>query len=142
MLKEIVSRNLVAVEPDAKILDVARTMRDRDVGAVLVLTDGKPRGIITDRDIVVRCVADNLDFADTTVENVLTESVHTVSENDGLYDVIHKMREAKVRRIPVVDRQGNAIGIVSFGDIIAIISKELVELGEAVTPLEEERKAA
>src|SRR3954463_4149359 len=52
MLKEIVNRDLVTVEPDARIRDVARLMQERNVGAILVLTDGKPRGIITDRDIV------------------------------------------------------------------------------------------
>lgn len=139
MLKEIVSRNLVATEPDAKITEVARLMADRGVGAVLVLSDdGKPRGIITDRDIVLRCVADHLDVEDTTVENVISESVHTVLDTDGLYDVIHKMREARVRRIPVVDKDGKAVGLISFGDIVSILAKELSELGEAATsPLRE-----
>jgi CBS domain-containing protein len=138
MLKEIVSRNLVIAEPDASIAEIARLMADRGVGAVLILSEGKPRGIITDRDIVLRCVADHLDPEDTTVENVLTESLQTVSETDGLYDVVRKMRESKVRRIPVVDKDGAAIGIVSFGDVVAIIAKELSELSEAaVSPLRE-----
>jgi CBS domain-containing protein len=133
MLKEIVSRNLVTADPDAKISEIARLMADRGVGAVLILSEGKPRGIITDRDIVLRCVADHLDTEDTTVENVLSESVQTVSETDGLYDVIHTMREARVRRIPVVDGSGKAIGLVSFGDVISILAKEMTELSEAAT---------
>jgi signal-transduction protein with cAMP-binding, CBS, and nucleotidyltransferase domain len=139
MLKEIVSRNLVTAEPDAKISEVARLMADRGVGAVLILEDDdKPRGIITDRDIVLRCVADHLDVEDTTVENVLSESVHTVLDTDGLYDVIHKMREARVRRIAVVDKDGKAVGVISFGDIVSILAKELSELGDAATsPLRE-----
>ncbi len=136
MLKEIISGKLVTVEPDAKLIDVARKMKEENVGAILVLTDGKPRGIITDRDIVLRCVAENLDCNDTTVENVLTEAVMTVKEYDGLYDAIRAMRDAKVRRIPVVDREGNAVGIVSFGDVVAILSKELAGIAEAVMPAE------
>jgi CBS domain-containing protein len=135
MLKEIISRNLVTAEPDAKISEVARLMADREVGAVLILSEGKPRGIITDRDIVIRCVADHLDVEDTTVENVLTESVHTVLDTDGLYDVIHKMREARVRRICIVDRDGKAVGLVSLGDVLSILSKEFAELSEASTPV-------
>jgi signal-transduction protein with cAMP-binding, CBS, and nucleotidyltransferase domain len=133
MLKEIISRNLVTAEPDAKITEVARLMADRGVGAVLILSDGKPRGIITDRDIVLRCVADHLDVEDTTVENVLTESVQSAVETDGLFDVIHKMRQARVRRIAVVDKNGKAVGIISFGDIVSILAKEMTELSEAAT---------
>jgi CBS domain-containing protein len=133
MLKELISRNLVTAEPDAKISEVARLMADRGVGAVLILSDGKPQGIITDRDIVLRVVADHLDVEDTTVENVLSESVTVVNENEGLYDAIHKMREARVRRIPVVDKDGKAVGLVSFGDIVSILAKEMTELSEAAT---------
>ena len=133
MLKDIVSRNLVTAEPDAKISEIARLMADRGVGAVLILSEGKPRGIITDRDIVLRCVADRLDVEDTTVENVLTESVQTALETDGLYDVIHKMKEARVRRIAIIDKEGDAVGLISFGDIVALLSKELSELAEAAS---------
>ena len=134
MLKDIVSPDLVTVEPHATLMDVARLMESRNVGCVLVLSNGKPRGLITDRDIVVRCLAANLDANDTTVENVLTESLATCSENDGIFDCIRKMRSSGVRRMPVVDQAGKAVGIVTFGDLIAILSKELSVLSEAATP--------
>src|SRR5689334_16091712 len=99
MLKDIIHReNLATVEPDAKIVDAARVMEERNVGCVLVLNNGRPHGIITDRDIVVRCVAENLDVSDTTVEQVMTETVESCREDDGLFDCIQKMRDAGVRR--------------------------------------------
>lgn len=139
MLRDILEeQELVTCEPDAKVAEVAKLMADRNVGAVLVLTHDKPRGIITDRDITVRCVAKNLDVNDTTVEQVLTESLETVEETAGFFDCIRKMREARVRRMPVVNDEGRAMGIISFGDLLGILSKELVALTSSTTPFEEE----
>ena len=78
--------------------EAARMMEERSVGCVLVLSNGKPRGLLTDRDIVLRCVAHNLDVSDTTVENILSEQLATVHETDGIFDCIVKMHSAGVRR--------------------------------------------
>jgi signal-transduction protein with cAMP-binding, CBS, and nucleotidyltransferase domain len=137
MLNDIIGKqSLVTCEPDAKVNDVARIMADRNVGAVMVLTGDKPRGIVTDRDIVLRCIAKNVDVSDCTVEQIMSESVETVKMSDGLFDCIKKMHNAHVRRMPVVDDQGKAIGMISFGDIMAILSKEFVTITEADTPLD------
>lgn len=137
MLRDIVNRELVTVEPDAKVVEVAKQMADQDVGSVLVLSNGKPRGILTDRDIVVRCLAKNIDVSDCTIENIMTESLETCNEEDGIFECIEKMRSAKVRRMPVVNQQGKVIGIISFGDLLAVLSKEFAELTSTTTPAEE-----
>jgi CBS domain-containing protein len=137
MLKDVLNPRLVTAEPDAKVSDIARLMAQEDVGCVLVLDNDKPRGILTDRDIVVRCLAKNIDVDDCTVENVMTESLETVKETDGIFDCIETMKGAAVRRIPVVNEQGHAVGIVSFGDLLAIIGKELSELTVHTTPADE-----
>jgi signal-transduction protein with cAMP-binding, CBS, and nucleotidyltransferase domain len=137
MIRDLIAKNkLVTVEPDARVTEVARKMTDEDIGAVMVVDeeDGKPRGILTDRDIVVRCIAKNIDVNDCTVEQILTESVELVKESDGVFDCIHKMKNARVRRMPVVDDQGKAVGIISFGDLIGMLSMEFSELAEAATP--------
>jgi CBS domain-containing protein len=137
MLRDIIGKqDLVTCEPDAKVSEVSKIMADRNVGAVMVLTDNKPRGIVTDRDIVLRCIAKNVDVSDCTVEQIMSESVETVSVNDGLFDCIKKMHNAHVRRMPVIDEQGKACGLISFGDILAILSKEFVTITEADTPLD------
>ncbi len=135
MLDQIMHRNLVTLEPHAPVSEAARLMADRDVGCVVVLNaNGKPRGIITDRDIVVRCIARNIDVWDTTVENIVSEELATCRVDDGIFDCIEKMREAGVRRMPVVDKKGHAVGIVSFGDLLAFLSREFYDLTRETTP--------
>lgn len=129
LFKELISRNLICVEPTTKLSEVAKRMAEHNVGSVLVLKrDDKPRGIITDRDIVVRCIARNLDVADTTVEQVLTENLEYCHEDSPISEVIKKMHDSGVRRLPVVDRNGKAIGIVSFGAVLAALTQELADV--------------
>lgn len=143
MLRDIIKNRLITCEPDTSVSDVAKLMDREDVGCVLVLDNDEPRGLITDRDIVVRCLAKNIDVDDCTVENVMTESLQTVKDTDGFFDCIETMKQAGVRRIPVVDQNGKAIGIISFGDLLAVLSKELGELTATTTPsYEEEAKVA
>lgn len=140
MLRDILNHSdLVTVEPDAKVIEVAKLMERENVGCVLVLSEGKPRGLITDRDIVVRCIAKNVDVSDCTVEQVMTESVETAKDTDGVFDCIRKMRDAGVRRMPVVDDEGKAVGIITAGDLLAMLSKEFATLAQGTTPLEEQQ---
>ncbi|MCM2322718.1 MAG: CBS domain-containing protein [Oligoflexia bacterium] len=141
MLREILKgQSLVTCEPDAKVSDVSRLMADRNVGSVLCLSNDKPRGILTDRDIVVRCLAKNIDVSDCTVENVMSESLEVCKDTDGIFDCIRKMEQAGVRRIPVIDSSGAAIGVVSFGDLLKVLSKEFSALVQHTTTAEYEKE--
>jgi CBS domain-containing protein len=143
MIRDLIQNDkVVMVEPDARIPEVARKMAEQNVGAVLVIDeeDGKPRGIITDRDIVLRCIAKNIDVNDCTVEQVLSESVETIADTAGVFDCIHKMRAAGVRRMPVTDDKGKTVGMVSFGDLLGMLSTEFTELAEGLTPTKEFHK--
>lgn len=146
MLQNIINKNLVSVRPSANLLEVAQLMKRKNVGSVLVQdSDDKPIGIITDRDIVVRCVSDGKIASDCLVGDLMTEQPTTCKLDDGIYDCISKMRDAKVRRMPVVDNTGRAVGILSFGDLLAVLSRELADLTRSTTILEEfedEAKAA
>ena len=143
MLRNIFNRNLVSVQPGVKLLDVAKLMAKQDVGCVLVVKDNKPCGLVTDRDIVVHCLALGHDSQVCSVEEVMSSDLHSVKETDGIFDCIRAMKAAKVRRLPVVDSEGNALGIVSFGDLLAVLGREFSELVETTTPpLEIERKVA
>jgi CBS domain-containing protein len=134
MLKDIVNRKLVTTEPSAKISEVAQQMAHFDVGCVLVVENKKIKGLITDRDIVLRCIAKDVSLTDCVASSIMTETPATVRDTDGIFDCIETMRGAKVRRIPVVDRAGDVVGIVSFGDILAVLSKELAELTKGTVP--------
>ena len=133
MLKNLVNNKLVAVEPGTKVVDVCRLMAKEGVGCVLVLQDCKPKGLVTDRDIVVHCLAEGHDSRECLVDEVMSTDLQVVEETDGIFDCIRAMKAAKVRRIPVVDAKGDAVGIISFGDIARVLSKEFAELTETTT---------
>ena len=142
MLKDIIDRRVVSVEPDTKVIDVARKMSEENVGSVLVCVDNHCKGIVTDRDIVVRCIAQNVDVNDCTIEQILSEPIESAKETDGSYDCIRKMKSQEVRRMPVVDEKGEVVGLVSFDDLIVMLAKEINELAEAATPFSQAAKAS
>lgn len=113
---EVMSTDLVTVHPEASIADVARLMRDHDIGPVVVVDDESVFGIVTDRDIVVRAVADGQDADATPVGDVASASVTTIGPDDTLEDAAEAMRSQAVRRVVVAER-GHPLGILSLGDL-------------------------
>ena len=134
MLKDIISGKVISTDPQAKVSHVAQLMSDHDVGCVLVVENGKPKGLVTDRDIVLRCVAKNMDPQHSFVAQIMTRSLATVRDTAGIFDCIERMKEEKVRRIPVVNEKGEAVGILSFGDLMSLLGKEMSEVTEGTTP--------
>lgn len=94
----------------------ARRMRDEDVGAVLVHEHGRLCGILTDRDIVVRLIAEERDMAGTTLGQICSEELHRVAPDDDLDAAVEMMRAQAIRRVPVVE-DDVAVGILSIGDL-------------------------
>jgi CBS domain-containing protein len=108
--------NPIVVSIDEPIVDAARKMRDADIGDVVVVDGGRVRGILTDRDIVVRAVAEGNDPDSCRVGDICSGNPVTLSPDQPIEDAISILREHKVRRIPVVDG-GTPAGIVSIGDL-------------------------
>ncbi|MFJ9026423.1 CBS domain-containing protein [Streptomyces sp. NPDC102259] len=116
-VNDVMTSALVTVEPQASVTAVARMMRDENIGAVLV-TDGEQlRGLVSDRDLVVRALAEGGDPNNMTVADACSEDLVTVGPNDDLTLAVEVMREHSVRRIPVVDEERHPVGIVSLGDL-------------------------
>jgi CBS domain-containing protein len=115
-VRDVMTSRPVTCETSTSIEEAARLMRDRDIGDVLVCDGDVLRGIVTDRDIVVRCVAGGADVSRSTVGDVCTGDVMSVSPDTSVEDAARAMREGAVRRLPVVEG-GRAIGIVSLGDL-------------------------
>lgn len=113
---EVMTRKPLALQAGTSLVEAARAMRDHDVGNVLVLDDVSVRGIVTDRDIVVRAVADGRDPAATVLAQISSEEPVCVTEDDTVDHAVELMRRHAVRRLPVVD-QGQPVGIVSLGDL-------------------------
>ena len=116
-VEEIMTPNPKTATLETTLEEVASMMRDEDVGAIPVLDEDEVAGIITDRDIVVRCIAEGKEPGDTTVEDILSEDLKTVSPDDDVQDAARVMAEVQVRRLPVVDEDGTLVGMVSIGDI-------------------------
>lgn len=115
-VRDIMTGDPATVEPQASVTAVARIMRDRDLGAVLVTDGAGLRGLVTDRDLVIRSVAQGGDPERTTVAGACSDDMVTVRSDDELTHAVELMREHAVRRVPVVD-DGRPVGIVSLADL-------------------------
>lgn len=118
-IKEIMSKNVEVVSPDTLIHEVARKMQQHDCGSVLVAEDDRLIGVITDRDLALRCVALSHDPASTKAEDVMTKQILYCMDTDELEDVAENMTINKVRRLPVLDKDKRLVGIISLGDMAA-----------------------
>ena len=115
-VEEIMTRDPQTVSADDPVVEAARIMRDRDIGDVIVLQNGDVGGIVTDRDIVVRGLADGRDPQSTSVSEVCTTGIEAIEPSASVDDALRKMRDADIRRLPVVEG-GRAVGIISLGDL-------------------------
>lgn len=126
-------RHVVTAKLDDTVFDVASCMRAMRVGSVVVVRNGKPVGMLTDRDIVLRVVAEGLDPRAVLVSSIVTYDAITVMRTDGFETAVRTMREHGVRRVPIVDEEGRLTGIVTADDLVALIGRELSALSEAIT---------
>ena len=151
--RDIMTRDVTVATRETTLQEVAAMMRDEDTGVIPVVerqdaqateeaagdgrgdtrTKGNGRlvGLITDRDIVVRALAEGKDARTTRVEEVMTTDIHTAQPNDRVIETIRKMGDKQVRRIPVVDDQSNLRGIISMADV-ALETEEDRELADAL----------
>lgn len=116
-VRDVMTSDPMTVEPQASVQAVARMMRDEDIGAVLVTEGGRLRGLVSDRDLVVRAMAEGGDPDRTTVAQACSEDLVTVGPDDDLILAVQVMREHSVRRVPVVDRESHPVGIVALADL-------------------------
>lgn len=114
-VSEVMTPNPRTLELSDSVRDAAVIMRDEDTGAVPVVEDGRVVGMITDRDIVIRAIADG-DY-EATIDDIVTDDVVTVTPGMSTADASQLMSEHQIRRLPVVDEDGNLVGIVSLGDL-------------------------
>ncbi|HKP80859.1 MAG TPA: CBS domain-containing protein [Pyrinomonadaceae bacterium] len=152
--RDIMTRDLIVATRDTTLVEVARMMKQEDVGVIPVVeydvpagngrtenpdrnyegrnyARGKLIGLITDRDIVIRAVADNKDCASVRSEDIMSVDIYTAKPNDRVVDVIRKMGDKQVRRIPVTNDNGYLVGNISMADL-AIETRQDRELAEAL----------
>jgi len=139
LVGKVMSSPAISATPKTTIREAAERMRENDVGALPVLQLGRPIGIVTDREIVMRALAApgfSLGL-DTSIGDILTRNVIACFANQDASEAAALMGEERVRRLLVIDRSGTAVGILSVGDIAEHVSEELA--GQALGEISEAR---
>lgn len=131
-IREVMSQNPQTLPQTATVMEAAQSMRRHDIGDVVVMDDGRLCGILTDRDIVVRALAEGKDPARTKVGDICSRELITVSADRSVGEAVRLMREHAIRRLPVEER-GRIIGMLSLGDLALDIDRRsaLAEISAA-----------
>jgi signal-transduction protein with cAMP-binding, CBS, and nucleotidyltransferase domain len=113
---EVMTRDVTKLPASATVRQAAARMKEEQIGCVMIENDQRLCGIVTDRDIVVRCIADGGDPDEVTLEQVCSHQLLTLSSSDEISNAVTLMRKKAIRRIPVVE-DGRVVGVVSLGDL-------------------------
>ena len=118
--REIMTKDPRTVTPDTGLQEVARLMQSEDVGIIPVVEAGGNNllGVVTDRDIALRVVAEGKDATTTKVSDVMSKGVTTCKQDDSVDDVMELMGKEQLRRVPIVDERGALVGIVAQADVV------------------------
>lgn len=130
-VRDFMVKNVVQASPGDTIQDVARLMASRNVGFVIVCEDHQIRGVITDRDITIRVVAQGLSLQ-TPVEDIMTRTVIAVQEDSDINFVLGLMEQHRVRRLPALDPDGAVVGVVSLTDLSLLVGQQAHSFVQAV----------
>lgn len=117
-VKDCMCNDVCCVKPETKIQEVAKLMGENHIGCIPVCDDKNCIcGIVTDRDILLRCISCDKDTKQTTVSDIMTCNVCTCSENDNITNAETKMSQNQIRRLPVCDSNNKVVGILTLGDL-------------------------
>jgi CBS domain-containing protein len=124
-LLDLAQRDVITVTPETTLTECARLMRSEHVGCLVVAVEGRPLGVVTDRDIVIEAVAVQLDPATLTAGDVMSQPPATVRESDDLFDALALMRERGVRRLPVLDGSGKLSGLLAVDNVLEVLAEQV-----------------
>ena len=116
-IEDVMTADVSFVAPNTPILEIARKMRDGDIGSTPVVEDERLVGMVTDRDIVVRVIAEGGDVRTKTARDAMSPGVLYCFADQAVESVLENMGDQQIRRLPVVDREKHLVGVVSLGDL-------------------------
>lgn len=131
-VSDVMTTRIVSVEPNATVKTAAELMNTHNIGAVPVVSGSNVEGMITDRDIVLRCVAENKDADSVKVSDICSKGTVSVKPDENLKSALNVMASQQIRRLPVVD-SGKLVGMLSIADIAR--EKSGMELAEAISDI-------
>ncbi|MCK5227913.1 MAG: CBS domain-containing protein [Desulfobulbaceae bacterium] len=134
---EICNRDVVIINRDNTILEAAKLMREYHVGDVVVVEERQgvqsPVGILTDRDIVIEILGQDLEPAEVQVGDAMSFELLTATEEDEILETVKRMRSKGVRRIPVVNQRGSLEGIITVDDLVDLLAEQIADLAALIT---------
>ncbi len=128
---DVVAENVVTVERDTSVSTAVGKMVDHDVGSVVVVEDDKPVGVLTDRTIAL-ALEDNPNVAEMPAEELIDDDLISVDASTDIFETLQLMRDEGIRRLPVVDDEGDLQGIVTLDDALVLLGSELDKLATTV----------
>ena len=124
-VKDAMHQGVTWVGPDTKIGELARSMRDEGIGSIPVGENDRLIGMVTDRDIALRAVADGKDISRLTARNVMTKGIAWCRDTDDVSQALQIMGSKQIRRLPVIDKNKRMVGILSLGDLAHTASQRV-----------------
>jgi len=126
-VKDAMHKGVDWVNPDTPVTEIAKLMREHDIGCIPIGEDDHLVGMVTDRDIVCKGLANgNFDPARAQARDVMTEGIHCCREDDDLAKAIHHMETLQIRRLPVINKSKRMVGMISLGDVSHFASGDLL----------------
>lgn len=134
-VKDVMTKNVIALLPSDTVEEAAKLMSDNDIGSIPVISGGELKGILTDRDIVLRCVANGKCPSRVKVSDLMTTDISFITPDQTVHDAINLMAAEKVRRLPVINN-GYVDGMISLADIARLhagpeIARAISEISES-----------
>jgi len=123
-IKNWMTREVLTADKEESVLSAVKNMASKNVGSVVVVEAGKPIGILTERDILERVVVEERDYLITKVKDVMTSGVTTIKADDNYTVACDIIRRHNIRHLPVVDNEGNLVGIVSIKDLTGYLKRD------------------
>lgn len=136
MLDKYISHDLIMVSQDANLEEVATLMRAKNVGSVIVVenkdTNPVPTGIITDRDMVTRLLAQDIKLDEISAQDIASEPIVLIQDSQGLQQTLDLMESKGVRRTPVVDKEGKLVGMIALDDVMVAMIDRLESIAHVI----------
>jgi CBS domain-containing protein len=132
-LQRFSKRPIITVAPEKTISAACQLLEEHNIGCLLVEEHGKLAGILTDRDIALRVAGGGRDPEHTCVGQVMTTNPVRISIDSTLHELTALMHKHHVRRVPIIDETGRAIGIVTLDDLLALLGDEMSDMGKAIS---------
>lgn len=132
-LQKFCERPVITISPEQNIVEACQLLRDKNIGCLLAVEDGKLRGILTDRDIALSVAGTKKDPQQTKVREVMTINPMSIPVNRKISDLTALMHSRHVRRMPIVDANEKVIGLVTLDDLLILFSNEMVDMRETVS---------